>query len=230
MEEVINKQSPGIFLVSLPRVTVVLVCFAAVYLLLQGVSGTRTTPILQSLSSFPKSLGPYELQATQFSSSAVVEMLGVTDYISYSYQKEGAQRVSLYAAYYDAVNDRQGYHSPKNCLPGSGWGIAEVKPREIRPAHAPDNPKVITEMVIRNRNDYQVVYYWYQNRGRIIASEYLERVYRVLDSLFLRRSDGSFIRIIVDVPEGSNLAEAEGLAADFSGLVLTELQDFLPGR
>ncbi|MBU0681035.1 MAG: EpsI family protein [Proteobacteria bacterium] len=225
-----NKQSAGFLRLSLPRAAVVLVCFAAVFLLLQGVSGTRATPILQPLSNFPKSLGPYALQATQFSSSAVVEMLGVTDYISYRYQRDGAQRVSLYAAYYDTVNDRQGYHSPKNCLPGSGWGIAEVKPREIRPAHGAAEPVVITEMIIRNRNDLQVVYYWYQNRGRIIASEYLERVYRVLDSLFLGRSDGSFIRIIVDVPEGSDLSEAEALAADFSGLVMSELQNFLPAR
>lgn len=230
MEEIMNKQPTGFFRLSLPRAAVVLVCFAAVFLLLHEVSGTRATPILQPLSNFPKSLGPYELKATQFSSSAVVEMLGVTDYISYSYQRDGAQRVSLYAAYYDMVNDRQGYHSPKNCLPGSGWGIAEIKPRKIRPAHGFADPVVITEMIIRNRNDYQIVYYWYQNRGRIIASEYLERVYRVIDSLFLGRSDGSFIRIIVDVPEGSDLSEAEALAADFSGLVLTELQNFLPAR
>lgn len=225
-----NKQSDGFYSVSLPRAAVVLVCFAAVFLVLQGVSGTRATPILQPLKNFPKKLSHYELQAARVSSDAVIEMLGVTDYISYSYQRDAAHGVSLYAAYYDAVNERQGYHSPKNCLPGSGWGIAEVKPRQIFPAQAPDQPVVITEMIIRNRNDYQVVYYWYQNRGRIIASEFMERIYRVFDSLFMRRSDGSFIRIIVDVPEGSDLTSAEALADDFAGLVLAELQKFLPGK
>ncbi|MGV1098208.1 exosortase C-terminal domain/associated protein EpsI [Thiovibrio sp. JS02] len=229
MEILTKKQSAGFPAISPLRLALVLGAFALVFLLLRGVSGIGATPALQPLSNFPAVLGPYRLQGTQQSSAAVVEMLGVTDYISYTYADGKGKPVRLYVAYYDFVNDTKGYHSPKNCLPGSGWGIAEVKPQTVSLAKGAGSAEV-TEMVIRNRNEQQIVLYWYQNRGRIIPSEYKERLYRVLDSLLMRRSDGSFVRIMLDVPEGGDFAKSEAAIRDFAALTLAELQRFVPGR
>ncbi len=222
--------SAGFPPIPLSRAIVVLVCFVVLFFFLQGVNRSSPTPIVRSLGGFPSEFGPYRLKAVQHSSAAVVDMLGVTDYVSYRYRAEDGRFVSFYAAYYDEVNEKKGYHSPKHCLPGSGWGIAEVRPKLIQPLGGQGGPVEVAEMLIRNRNDYQVVNYWYQNRGRIISSEYWERVYRVLDSLLLRRSDGSFIRIIVEAPEGQDIESAKRLAGDFAARAMVELERFLPGR
>ncbi len=44
------------------------------------------------------------------------------------------------------------------------------------------NYSTVSEMLIRSGPNYQVVLYWYQNKGRIIASEYWEKIYLVLDA------------------------------------------------
>jgi len=219
----------GFPVISIRRLLIVLSCFAVAVFLLRGVTGIGATPALQPLSRFPDQLGSYRLQATHQSPAAVVEMLGVTDYINYNYIDDKGNQIRLYVAYYDFVGESKGYHSPKNCLPGSGWGIAEVKPQQIFPAQK-DRPVTVTEMIIRNRNEQQIVLYWYQNRGRVIPSEYQERIYRVLDSFLMKRGDGSFVRIMVDVPEGTNFGEAEGRVREFAALVAAELHRFIPGR
>ena len=52
----------------------------------------------------------------------------------------------------------------------------------------------VSEMLIRNGDEYQVVLYWFQNRGRIIASEYWEKIYLVLDALIKRTKRRQFYK------------------------------------
>ena len=86
----------------------------------------------------------------------------------------------------------------------------------------------VTEMLIRNGDQYQVVLYWYQNRGRIIASEYWEKVYLVLDALTKNRRDGTFVRIIVQA-QGNEIGKAEQTAQNFAEQAMGQLENFLPG-
>ena len=134
----------------------------------------------------------------------------------------------MYAAFYESVGTGGGYHSPKNCIPGGGWGIDSVKTVEVVPKGA-RTPVRVTEMVIRNRNEYQVVLYWYQNRGRIIASEYWEKIYQVVDAVVMGRRDGTFVRLLAPVAN-NDIQKTEQLLQQFASLVLPELNNFLPGR
>ena len=156
-------------------------------------------------------------------------MLGVKDYIQYNYANQQGDQLNLYIGYYDAVGVTGTYHSPKNCLPGGGWGIAEVKkvPLQLGGTNR-GKPVTIAEMLIQNGSEYQVVLYWYQNRGRIIYSEYWEKIYLVLDALFKGRRDGSFVRIMMHVQNG-NIQGTEEKAKQFAERVLVLLQDYLPG-
>ncbi len=210
------------------RTLILLSCFLGAYVLLQGVSGVNRTPILQPLNQFPKELGTWKEVQSSKSSAAVIAMLGVDDYINYNYRDAKGRQINFYAAYYESVGTGGGYHSPKNCLPGGGWGISSVKEVQISPLDGSGKPVSVTEMIIRNRDEYQVVYYWYQNRGRIIASEYWEKIYLVLDAIFKKRRDGSFIRIMAFAPDG-NISAAEEELNEFSSLALAELRRFIPG-
>ena len=211
------------------RVGLVLICFLATFILLQGGAGTRATKISRPLSSFPSQLGPWTLDATRSSAADVIEMLGVDDYIDYSYTDKNGNRVSLYVGFYESVGGGKGYHSPKNCLPGGGWGIDSTKAVQIASQNRPGSPVTVAEMVIREGSEYQVVLYWFQNRGRIIASEYWEKIYLVLDALLKKRRDGSFVRLMAYAPEG-DIKKTEAVLKSFAELSMVELDKYLPGK
>ena len=214
--------------ISLYRVVLVLLLLGCTAFLLQGVTGTVRTPIKKPLAKFPTTLGEWQVTSSHESSEAVVKMLGVDDYIEYNYTAPSLPPVNFYAAFYESVGTGGGYHSPQNCIPGGGWGIDVVKTVEIVPKGAQE-PVKITGMIIRNRNEYQVVMYWYQNRGRIIHSEYWEKIYQVLDAVVLGRRDGTFVRLLAPVVNNDIQATEQALQ-QFAGLALTELDNFLPGR
>ncbi len=204
------------------RVCIVLTCILTTFILLQGVTGTNIIPILQPLNSFPKQIGEWTLRNTRQSSEGVVDLLGVNDYIDYIYQDDRGNHINFYVGFYESVGTTGSYHSPKNCLPGGGWGIADTKIVKI-------NQAKISEMIIRNGSQYQVVFYWFQNRGRIIASEYWEKIYLVFDALIKKRRDGSFVRLMVQAPNG-DIKKAEIILKNFAQLSMPLLNNYLPGK
>lgn len=213
--------------ISLFRAAVLFLLFGVTFFLLQDVTGVNPTPIKRTLSEFPKQLDGWKATSSRESSEGVIKLLGVDDYIEYNY-RNGKELVNFYAAYYESVGGGKGYHSPKNCIPGGGWGIDAVNKVSITPKGS-QHSVTVSEMVIRNRNEYQVVYYWYQNRGRVIASEYWEKMYQVLDAITKKRRDGSFIRLMAYAPDG-NLEKARASLTEFAALSLEALDAHLPGK
>lgn len=210
------------------RLLIVLAFLGGTFLFLQGVSGTHRTLIKKPLAKFPATLGSWHLLTSRESTAAEVKMLGVDDYIEFNYSTSNIQPVNFYVAFYESVGTGGGYHSPKNCLPGSGWGIDAQKTKKIQLGGG-QAPVTVSMLIIRNRNEYQVVLYWYQNRGRIIHSEYWEKIYLVLDAIMKKRRDGAFVRLIAPAPNG-DIQQAEKDLEQFAVLALAELDNFLPGK
>lgn len=215
-------------MVSKLRVIIVLLLFLITWWGLQVTEEVTPIPIKKRLALFPHTLGSYTLATSAESSTDELQLLGVTDYIHYTYLREDKRAVNLYVGFYELVGMGAGYHSPRNCIPGGGWGIDRVQPSQLDIGLNSDTASSISEMIIRRGNEYQVVHYWYQNRGRIIGSEYWEKFYQVLDAIFSGRRDGTFVRIMVAAPEG-DLTQASAVAKEFSELVLQQLESHLPG-
>lgn len=211
------------------KVTLVLLLFALTWFALQSSSEVVIVPIYKSLNKIPQKIGNFHLSNSSQSSSEVLELLGVDDYIQYNYVDRERNRINLYAGFYGAVGVTGSYHSPKNCLPGGGWGIESVEIINLKTPLASGKHATVSEMIIRNGSDYQVVLYWYQNRGRIIASEYWEKVYLVIDAIFQGRRDGTFVRIMTVAREGE-VTEAKKRSRDFAEKVMDILTEHLPGR
>lgn len=208
---------------------IVVLLIIGTWFALQNSSSVTSVPIKQRLASFPKTIGQWHKIHSSTSSADVVELLGVDDEIYFTYQNASGKTITLYVGYYEAVGVTGAYHSPKNCLPGGGWGIDTIKPFAMETGIEGNAKSVITEMLIRNGNNYQLVLYWYQNRGRVIASEYWEKIYLVLDALFLKRRDGTFVRIMFSVQE-SDIAQASIEAGKFAELIMNNLESHLPGK
>ena len=210
------------------RVIIVLFLFGLTWWGLQVSGVSHSVAIKKSLSTFPEQVGTYYLSDTYRSSAAVVELLGVDDYIQYNYHQRSGHNINLYVGFYSAVGVDGAYHSPQNCMPGSGWGIDSVGEISIPFKSAPGNKANVTRMIIRNGAQKQLVLYWFQNRGRIIASEYWEKFYLIFDALTKQRRDGTFVRIITNT-SNENFKEDERETVAFAEIVMAELEDYLPG-
>lgn len=129
--------------------------------------------------------------------------------------------VWLYVGYYQSQRTGATYHSPKNCLPGAGWQFVEAEQAMVPvPGTA---PITINHVVIQKGLDKQVVLYWYQDRGRVIASEYWAKAYMIWDAMTKNRTDGALIRISVPVTTTTEEASQRGLA------FLRDFWPLLPG-
>lgn len=214
--------------VHIGRIIIVFVMFGLAWYALHSTSEVAPVAIKKPLSSFPHVIGEYRLSNSFQSSADVIEMLGVDDYIQYNYVSDGGDRINLYVGFYEAVGVGGGYHSPKNCIPGGGWGIDRVKTVQLEKGIEGNARSNVAEMLIRNGAEFQVVLYWFQNRGRIISSEYWEKIHQVLDALFMGRRDGTFIRIMAYAPD-ANIAATEARVKKFAENVLPLLENHLPG-
>lgn len=157
--------------------------------------GETPVPLTRSFSTFPLSLGAWEGTPMHLSKGEK-DILKADDYALVNYMPAGGGTpVLFYTAYYRHQSAARNIHSPKNCLPSSGWAILRSKTIEVA-LKGVDGKKVkINEAVIQKGLDTQVVLYWYQERGRIFDNEYWGRFYLIKDALTLHRTDGALIRL-----------------------------------
>ena len=68
------------------------------------------------------------------------DVLRADDYLTRQYARRRTKPANLFVAYFQSQRAGQTPHSPKNCLPGSGWtwSVADTIPRGHRGARAAD--------------------------------------------------------------------------------------------
>jgi EpsI family protein len=135
-----------------------------------------------------------------------IDALKFDDYILANYVRDGAIPVNFYSAYYASQRKGESIHSPRSCIPGGGW---EIKALETVNADVPGeggNPLRINRLVIQKGEDRQLVYYWFQQRGRNLTNEYAVKWYLFWDALTLNRTDGALVRLTTYLPQGEDLA------------------------
>jgi EpsI family protein len=180
----------------------------------------------KALAEFPAELGGWRQAGRDVRFDAATEaVLRADDYVSRDYAGEGGLSASLYVGYYSTQRTGSTYHSPLNCLPGSGWTLGEPSTVEVKPADG-RAPFRANSFVIEHGPDRMMMLYWYQGRGRAVASEYVDKVYTVFDSIRLRRSDGAMVRVLV--PFRGDEREAERTAAQFAAQVAPNLPAYVP--
>ena len=179
----------------------------------------------KELKDFPQTIGAWQKTGTdQILDDETMKVLRASDYLLREFRKPEGQVVNLYVGYYASQRSGATYHSPLNCLPGSGWTLSEPAKATIP---LPDGSSFIANKYVIQNGEYKnLMVYWYQGRGRNVASEYWGKVYTVLDSVRLRRSNGAMVR--VTVPIRSSEAEAERLAIEFASDASTVLPAFVP--
>jgi EpsI family protein len=184
----------------------------------------------EALSSCPLILDDWHGQQAPTLDGQTLSLLGVDDYINRIYLGADMHPVSLYVGYYASQREGDTMHSPLNCLPGAGWSPVSVGriAVPVATAEAGASPRTITvnRYVIEKGLDRQLVLYWYQSHGRVVASEYWGKIYLVLDAIRTNRTDGALVRIIA--PITTTESDAERQAVDFAEALCPLLDRYLP--
>jgi EpsI family protein len=167
------------------------------------------------LESIPRQIDGWSMMRSQVLDDRTLGILAPTSYLSRTYMRDGRQ-LDLFVAYYAAQRAGESMHSPKNCLPGSGWEIWRQDSATV-----PVNGELtqINRYSIQRLGQKQIVFYWYQSSKRVIASEFLGKILLVRDSLVDGRTAGTIVRIALPATDA---AAAEGTA--FSERMIRELQ------
>ena len=180
----------------------------------------------RALKEFPTQVGAWrQTGADERFDQATESVLRADDYLSRNYVLPDGRVASFYVGYYATQRNGATYHSPLNCLPGTGWTMNDPARIQIKPANGAPAFEA-NRYIIENGDNKQLLIYWYQGRGRAIASEYWGKIYTVLDSARRRRSDGSMVRVIV--PIGKSETAALDAATDLAAQVAPLLPDYVP--
>jgi EpsI family protein len=136
--------------------------------------------------------------------------------------------VNLYVAYYASQRTGQSAHSPRSCLPGGGWRILDFGPHEVTGVRGNGAPLRVNRAIVQQGAERQLVYYWFQERGRDITSEYLVKWYLLEDAVTRNRTDGALVRLTTPLRVNEPAAMADARLARFAGLALPALESYLP--
>ncbi|MBK7167686.1 MAG: VPLPA-CTERM-specific exosortase XrtD [Gammaproteobacteria bacterium] len=158
----------------------------------------------------------------------VLDSLKLSEYLMVDYSSvDSAAPVNVYMGWYESQRMGAAPHSPRVCIPGGGWEITEFSPAELpfSPASAPLH---YNRVIIRKGENRQLVYYWFQGRGRSISNEYLMKWYLLVDALLENRSDGALIRLTTPVVASEPVENADRRLVNLAYLILPQLPAFVP--
>lgn len=132
----------------------------------------------------------------------------------------------LFVAYFGSQKYGSQIHSPKHCLPGGGWRILT---HESYPLSLPDGqPRNINRLIIADRDEHELMLYWYQTRGGFIRSEFGLKWDLVINSLMLHPTDAAFVRITLPLRRGESVENATQRAEVFIRDFYPSIQEALP--
>ncbi len=154
------------------------------------------------------------------------ETLHATDYWNADYQ-QGLQEppINLFMAYYESQRAGTAAHSPANCIPGSGWRVIEQK---IVPVMLDTMSIPVTRMIVRKEKTSLLVYYWFDQRGRIINDQYGAKWYLLVDSITKNRTDGAALRLVTSLPDNEKESDADARLTNFLRTSYPIIKKFIP--
>jgi EpsI family protein len=194
-------------------------------LLLLSVRAQRTLALQAPLTQLPDPLAGYGHVDVPVPDDQVA-VAGMSNYVNRVYTRDSADVFGLYVGFYDSQQQGRTVHSPKNCLPGSGWEPMSARRDTISTGRG--DPAQVNRYIIANKTQQAIVYYWYQGRGRVAANEYAVKWHLLRDAAIRRRTDEALVRIIVPVTPTMSVADADRLARDAARRLIPTLYQFLP--
>jgi len=184
---------------------------------------------------FPDQLGNWSCPERERMDDAVLSNLGVSDYLLCNFRNpDYSGMVGVYVGYHASqIREEAGgpggnpIHPPAHCLPGSGWDIIDNRLVELDLPGLPQTPATVRRLVIARGDHRQLVYYWYQSRGRVISQDWKKILYVGLDRALSGRTDGSLVRFTVPIVR-NDVVTADAAFHDLAPRIVSRLPAYVP--
>ncbi len=180
-------------------------------------------PVIRPLAGFPLDLGSWHFAQEGVVDEETRAILKADDLLLRGYTDERGRRADLFVAAFRTQRTGAVPHSPKNCLPGSGYVplLSDEITLEV------GRPITVNRYVVAHGSERSLVLYWYQSRDRVIAKEYTAKFWTMADAIRLNRTDTALVRVVVPLI-GDDQQEATAAAMDFVKSFFGPLREFLP--
>jgi EpsI family protein len=191
-------------------------------------------PPSRPLSEMPTTLGSWHLVQTGVIEKEVLDVLKADDILNGDYcssaypdcPKTGRGHAELFVAAFRTQRTGKTPHSPKNCLPGSGW--VKLSSGELAIDVGRAAPITVNRYVVAYGSQQRdLVLYWYQSRDRVVADEFKAKFWVMADAIRLNRTDTALVRVIVPVANRDE-AQAQATATGFVKSFYSTLLGYLP--
>ena len=197
-------------------------------------------PPRASFDRFPLAEGDWTCERPERMEDAVIQNLGVTDYhlCDWTRTGEGSPAMvpiqNVYIGYHASQVREEGggsgensIHPPAHCLPGSGWDIIRLETVPVDLPGLPQVPARVRRLQIAKGNERQLVYYWYQGNGRVVAEDWMKILYLGWDRARRGRTDGALVRFTIPIANGDEEA-AEAAFRDLAPRLTARLGPYVP--
>ena len=159
----------------------------------------------------------------------ILDTLGLTDYlfVDYTHPDENAP-INYYISYYDSQRKGESVHSPRACIPGDGWRIVSHTQRSIEGVRVDGQAITVNEVLISRGNTRQLVYYWFDQRGRQLVNQWQVKWHLLVDGIATQRTDGAMLRLVTPVRQNESADQASRRLERFMRVIVPRSQPFLP--
>ena len=207
---------------------------AAIVLLLGFVAGTFLLPRPAEIYPPRATFVEFPMQVAEWRGhresldGIYTDVLQLDDYLLADYAGAAGAPINLYIAWYNSQRKGEAVHSPRSCLPGGGWQMHDFAQRDLPGVMVGGTPLRVNRALIELGNQRELVYYWFQQRGRVITNEFAVKWYLFWDALTLHRTDGALVRIIVPLLPTSRVADGDRELTEFASRIAPDLPRFVP--
>jgi exosortase D (VPLPA-CTERM-specific) len=214
---------------SLPRSYVASLVLLAVGAMLASLmpESAHVRPARNDFVGYPLSLGEWKGRPQTMDAAYLTE-LKLDDYLLADYANAAGSNVNLYVSYHNVQAEGTSAHSPRACIPGDGWEISGFAPHELRSVQFAGKPLRVNRVVIQKGEHRQLVYYWFQQRGRIVRDEYVVKLYIFWDAITRGRSDGAMVRLVTPIKSGEALEKGDRTLEAFAAQAVPALAAHVP--
>jgi exosortase D (VPLPA-CTERM-specific) len=188
---------------------------------------TEIFPSRTGFAEFPMQLGDWHGRR-QSLEGVYSDTLQLDDYILADYVNSAGEAINLYIPYYQSQRKGEAVHSPRSCLPGGGWQMRDFGQRTLTGVIVDGHALRVNRAVIELGNERELVYYWFEQRGRVIDNEFAVKWFLFWDALTRHRTDGAMIRLITPLPAASSEAEADRRMTELVGQFAPRLRAYIP--
>jgi exosortase D (VPLPA-CTERM-specific) len=184
-------------------------------------------PSRTTFAGFPMQLGEWRGRRNTLE-GIYSNALKLDDYLLADYVGPAGHAVNLYITYYDSQRKGEAVHSPRSCLPGGGWQLRDFDQRTLSDVKINGQPLRVNRTLIELGDQRQLVYYWFEQRGRVITNEFAVKWYLFWDALTRHRTDGALVRLITALPPSSDEADADRRLVDLAVQIAPTLTRYVP--